>query len=298
MPSRWWVPLRGLLTPEVSVTHVHAAFSRWFDQSGPEHHFGDKPYAISPMSEHRGQPGLEIATLTEQAEERLHSHAQRGAKVKLGRLAAYVGTLSLVQRDTWADLATHNGATQWRLEFVTPVTFRSGDRSSPAPHAATILEGLRRVWQAWSDTPLPEPAGAHAHGWISDLDLRSEILTFPVSSRTRRRPTTVTVSAATGQIVIRPTQPDAAPAVGALLRLAAYSGVGSMTRKGLGVTRVSALACVPSPYAAPAASPSIPRSAVLSTALSSPPPAPSPSPIVAPSAPPLDSEHAHDGAAR
>ena len=241
MPSRWWVPLRGLDSPAVSLTHVHAAFSRWFDRSGPEHHFGDKPYAISPMSEHSGCLGLEISTLTDEAEERFHVHTRRGERVALGRATAYVERPSLIQRHSWHDLAAHDGATQWRLDFVTPVTFRSGDRSSPAPQAATILDGLRRLWRLWSDVALPEPPAHQAQGWISDLDLTSEVLTFPVNSCARHTRTTVTVSAATGSIVIRPTQPDGAPAIGALLRLAAYTGVGSMTRKGLGVTRVSTL---------------------------------------------------------
>lgn len=239
MPSRWWVPLDGLASPSVSLTHVHAAFSRWFDETGPEHHFGDKPYALSPVGGTDTAVGVEIGTLSDEADRRLLKAAEQAPKLTLGRQRAVAGPPVLVSRDSWPELAAYDGATRWRLDFVSPVTFRSGDRSSPAPHAATILSGLRRAWMAWSDHPLPADAEVSAAAYISDLDLASEVLTFALRSQGRNAKTVVTISAATGHVVLRATRPDAAPAVNALLRLAAYSGVGSMTRKGLGVTRVS-----------------------------------------------------------
>lgn len=239
MPSRWWIPLDGLGDPHVPLQYVHAAFSRWFDRSSSEHHEGDKPYTISPVAGGRHGLGVEIATLTPDAAVRLATAAETHPTVRLGRVAARVGTPTCIRERTWSELAASTGGRRWRLDFVTPVTFRSGDRASPAPNALTILEGLSRVWHTWSDVALPHAQARVAHAWISDLELRSQVIALPVRARRRDGTVNVTVSAATGHIVIRTSHRDAAAVVGPLLALAEYSGVGGFTRKGLGVTRVT-----------------------------------------------------------
>lgn len=251
MPDRWFVPISGVDPDRVRLEHVHAAFSRWFDRSPTEHAANDKPYTVSPLTrDARGRVGVEIATLTATAGQRLHEATADGATVRLGNQTRPVGALRHLLGHSWAQLAGKTTDDRWRLEFLTPTTFRSGDRSSPLPQVETVMDALSRAWTAWSDTPLPAPAadaadvidcrtGGWGAVWVSDLDLRS----VTVSLRVRRRDATfqpLTLSAALGSLTLRCDEPAAAARAGPLLRLAAYCGIGGMTGKGFGVTRVQA----------------------------------------------------------
>lgn len=46
---------------------------------------------------------------------------------------------------TWADLATATPIRRWELRFDTPVTFRSGNRSTPLPQPHTMLTNLAAI---------------------------------------------------------------------------------------------------------------------------------------------------------
>lgn len=240
MPSRWFVPIIGLDPERVRPDQVHAACTAWFDRSTVEHIANEKPYAVSPLTRGlRGQVGVEVATLSPEAGERLAAATESGATVRLGNQTRPLGQPQLMHGESWAMLASHVEDGRWELTFVTPVTFRSGDRSSPLPQPRTILQGLSRAWRAWSDTPLPAIDDVLGAVWVCDLDLRSATLPLRVRRRDGARQG-VTLSGSLGSLVLRCDDPETAAAVGPLIRLAAYAGVGSMTLKGLGVTRVQA----------------------------------------------------------
>ena len=240
MPSRFFVPIVGLDPERVRPDQVHAACTAWFDRSTVEHIANDKPYAVSPLTgDSRGQVGVEVATLTPEAAERLAQKVAPGATVRLGNQTRPLGRPHLMHSETWAELVTHNDDCRWRLSFETPVTFRSGDRASPLPQPRTILQGLSRAWQTWSDTPLPPIDDLLTAVWVSDLDLHSTTVPLRVNRRDGGRQE-VLLSGSLGTLVLRCDDSTRAAAVGLLMRLAAYTGVGSMTLKGLGVTRVRA----------------------------------------------------------
>jgi CRISPR-associated endoribonuclease Cas6 len=262
------MPVVGVDPTRVRLEHVHAAFSRWFDRSPAEHAANDKPYTVSPLTrDERGRTGVEIATLTETAGRRLREATADGATVRLGNQTRPVGAPEHLIGRSWAQLAENTTDDRWQLEFLTPTTFRSGDRASPLPHVGTVMNGLARTWNACSDTRIEPPAADAAHGvdsradvvdcrtdtdvnagadtegwgavWVSGLDLRS----VTVSVRVRRRDGSfqpITVSAALGSLTLRCDDSRAAARAGPLLQLAAYCGVGGMTGKGFGVTRVRA----------------------------------------------------------
>ncbi len=237
MPSRWFVPVPGVDPHRVRLEYVHAAFSRWFDQTTDEHAANEKPYALSPVTrDEQGHPGVEIATLTEQATKQLHA-ATAGASIRLGNQIRPVGTPRLMFTESWAELAQNVDDVRWHLEFLTPTTFRSGDRSSPLPRVETVLDGLARAWRLWSGITMEIPQSSAAAVWVSDLNLSN----LPVEVRMRGhngRPRTVVLSGCLGTLTLRSQAPEMAAMVGPLLRSAAYIGVGGMTAKGLGVTRV------------------------------------------------------------
>lgn len=242
MPSRWFVPIVGVDPSRVRLEHVHAAFSGWFDGTAEAHAASDKPYAVSPLSGDERGVGVEIATLTVQAEAALARRVESGAPVRLGSQVRPLGRARLMHASTWEELAVSGvpgAATRWVLEFVTPATFRSGDRSSPLPQVPTILAGLARAWDACSGTPRPElRSDLAAATWVSDLDLRSQVLRLRVRRRHGAGTQDVHVSGATGSLTLRCEDPCAVEVVAPLLGLAPYVGVGAMRGKGLGVVRV------------------------------------------------------------
>lgn len=244
MPQRWWVPLPHIDPRRVAVSHVHAAVSGWFDQSLAEHNSNDKPYSLTPISRAAGgEVGIEVGVLTTYAEQCLQHGVAQPTGIRLGSQLSPVGTPRLIHAESWAGLATPTEARAWQLELLTPTTFRSGDRASPLPSVRTILEGLHRAWTTWADPALAPPnlRVAVDQAWVSDLQLTSEVLELPISRRRGDVRGQAVVSGCRGTLTLRASNIDAAQALSPLVRLAAYTGVGGMTRRGLGVTRVRPL---------------------------------------------------------
>ena len=231
MPSRWWIPLQGARPDRVRLEHLHAAVSRWFDRSPEQHAAGTKPYAISPLARDADSPGVgfELATLTAAAEECLLERVVPPATIRLGPDQVLLGEPRKTDTEQWSSLANPSSAGSWDLEFVTPVTFRRGNRSSPLPMAGSVLRGLLDSWNAWSGMPIRNLTRQDSDEiWVSDIDGRSEPMT--VSG--------VRLSAFVGRVCFRCDNQAIADLVDPLFRLAPYAGVGSAKAKGLGVTRL------------------------------------------------------------
>lgn len=241
MPRRWLVPLPGMRPEYVRPWHVHGAVSGWFDYTPAEHHANDKPYAVWPLiTSHR--VGVQVATLTEDAEARFQAATSRGQSVRLGNQTREIGGPRMLAQASWAELAARRGSRRWVLHFQTATTFRSGDQSSPFPQPATVLRGLGKAWSMWSDVALPgiDTRSLGSSVRVDALDLSSSIVTVDVGSQEGGARINLWVSAVTGQITFVCQDRVAAATVGPLLELAAFAGVGSMTLKGLGVTQVKA----------------------------------------------------------
>lgn len=231
MPSRWWIPLQGARPERVRLEHLHAAVSRWFDRTPEQHAAGTKPYAISPLARDAESSGVgfELATLTAGADECLLERVAPPGTIRLGQDQAVLGQPRKTDSEAWSSLATPSGATSWDLEFVTPVTFRRGNRASPLPVPGSVLRGLLDSWNAWSGMPARNLTRQDTDEiWVSDIDGRSEPMT--VSG--------VRLSAFVGRICYRCDNQATAELVDPLFRLAPYAGVGSAKAKGLGVTRL------------------------------------------------------------
>lgn len=239
MPSRWFVPIPGIDAVRVKLEFVHAAFSGWFDRSSQEHAAKDKPYTVSPLTDYRGRIGVEIATMTDDAELRLWQGIESADPVRLGNQIRRVGRATRLHAQSWEALEEDREEGQWTLEFVTPTTFRSGNRSTPLPSVAPILSGLSRSWDLWS--------GRASRGydprvdsdiWVTDLDLKSTVIRLHIGDKHGGNGL-ITLSASLGSLSLRCDDRATAARLAPLIRLAAYAGVGSMRGKGLGVTRVS-----------------------------------------------------------
>jgi CRISPR-associated endoribonuclease Cas6 len=245
MPSRWFLPLPNLDPSHVKLDHVHAAISRWFDadvadaseSSRPAHDAKLKPYTISPPVQRRGVAGIEVAVLSQDAEDELLSTAITGPSIRVGQQALLVGDPRLVMEQTYAEMASPPFGNRWDVAFLTPTTFRSRGRSTPLPSVGAIMTGLLAQWNRWNDVGVSLGPIARDAMWVSDLQLMSEPLTITISSKTGK-PSQLHLSAVTGSLVLRCDQPETAEVVSPLLRFASYCGVGSVRGRGLGVVQV------------------------------------------------------------
>lgn len=218
MPSLWCCRWPGPAAPDRQV--VHRALSRWFDD---DHHASRKPWswAYGPDA---ARPELLIGLLDEQLVQRLRDGA--------GAVSASVEQVVAV---SWAELRTGGGRGEWCVRFVSPVTFRRGNRFVPWPSPAAVFGSLRAVWRQF---------GA-PHAGDVELDLRLDPLVVTAisgASRTERVTVHQHDSVLVGGFVgtVRYTTDGAVDArsVDALARLAPFSGVGSYTTRGFGATRV------------------------------------------------------------
>lgn len=215
------------------LEHLHAAVSRWFDRTSEQHAAGTKPYAISPLACDVDSVGVgfELATLTDDAEQVLREQTAPPATARLGSDQVVFGQLRKMDTESWSSLAVPSGVNSWDLDFVTPVTFRRGNRSSPFAMPGSVLRGLLDSWNAWSGLPTQTLTRQQTDEiWVSDIAGHSESIT--VSG--------VRMSAFVGRICFRCDDPAVAGLVDPLFRLAPYAGVGSAKAKGLGVTRLHA----------------------------------------------------------
>lgn len=240
MPERWWVPIPGVDPARVKPAFVHAAITRWFDDDEAEHEARDKPYVVSALAaDADGGTGVEIGVLTMRARQRLLRACAPGSMVRLGNQSRPLGTPSIVHACTWAELAEPSPVRAWRLDLLTPATFKNGDRCAPLPQVTGMLRTLAHSWETFADTPCPQWRPVAGDLWAADLELRSVVVRMPMGRRAPGRE--ITVSAATGWFVLRAATEQCAARAGPLIALAAYTGIGAMTRKGLGVVRVTPL---------------------------------------------------------
>lgn len=245
MPSRWWIPLRDARPDRVRPEHTHAAISRWFDPDTAAHYAPVKRYAISPLvTDSDGESGCEVALLerallgtpgveregTPDPLDQLRRNTRPGSSIRLGTNRVSVGTPRRIAGESWESLATPSGSRSWELEFVTPVTFRRRDRSSPLPAPPTLLRGLLDSWNYCSGLPVREiDRSTHDLIWVSDIAGNSAPMKL----------SGFTVSGFTGRVTYRCDDAAVADIIDGLFRLAPYSGCGSARAKGLGVTRLT-----------------------------------------------------------
>lgn len=243
VPSTFFVPLSGI-DPPVRPEHLHAFFSRWFDSAGAAtedaHHAKVKPYTISPLAPRRGGIGVEISVLTDEAERRLLETARMGGTLRLGRRVGGFGVPVREAQVPWDAVRAGPVQRRWRVTFLTPTTFRTGERTSPFPSPPVVLRAPTVAWRAFSGLPPVDVSPTEsASVWVSDLALRTE----HIGVRARRPdgpPATKLVPGVVGTITYRCDEPDVADRVGALFRLTPFCGVGALRGKGFGVVELDA----------------------------------------------------------
>lgn len=255
VPARYQIGLQIDDPDRVTSNGIHAVVTRWLDndesnprhrnnskrvprpvtaerpESGPDHHDTDKPYSVTPLfSTPEATHVFEVGILVEEITERLLLGAARGA-VRFGNLSvgAAQRSVSLVATQEWDALSEAAPTSRWTFEFVEPVAFRQRKRYLPLPEPGSVFGHLRKAWNLWAPSTM-------------DLDFKEVGLvklsqTGKVETRRIRDETAVGF---VGQVTYaaRSPEPEHLRKLTALAHLAEFSGVGSRTTYGLGVTRV------------------------------------------------------------
>lgn len=233
MPSRFWVPLHVAAMPEQH--HIHAAFSGWFDRDGDEpavvsHDSVMKPYTLSPPSVQHHSVGVEVTTLTDEAEARLWTMAAATSSIRLGSERIRVGHPQRTLAATWEGLRAAAPAREWTVEFLTPTSFRSGKHPHLLPTAGLILRSAQLAWNRYSSGP-PIPLDRTLLDAVMPVDLELTTGTIQIGAQTQR--------GCLGWVTYRCVDRDVSAHVAPLFGLLPYSGVGSHRIKGLGQVVVS-----------------------------------------------------------
>lgn len=213
MPSIWrceWVD------PDRAA--VHRTLSHWLDS---DHHAQRKPWSWRTQNS-----GLMIGLLDDSLADRLRRGAD-AAGAAVGQVAAA----------SWSQLrCSGRPRDSWQLEFVSPVTFRRGNRCLPWPSPSAVFGSLRAAWRSF---------GAPEVGDL-ELDLRLDPLVVTAvcgSSRTEQvtvhKQDSVVVGGFVGTVRYALDGVASPQVVDALVRLAPFSGVGAHTTRGFGGVRAS-----------------------------------------------------------
>ncbi len=218
MPSLWEMPVPGGV---LDRRRLHGLLASWLDS---DHRADRKAWSWKATT-----TGIEIGVLDDKVVERLLAGA--------GRRVRQVAAVA------WSEVAAGPGRA-WAVEFVSPVTFRRGNRLLPWPSPSAVLGSLRADWRRF--------AAPHAGDLEVDLaldpvvvtDVRgaSEVERFVLHERPdasgKRVPVQVTVGGFRGRVTYAVEDPGLRDAVGKLLAIAPYAGVGAHTTRGFGGVRV------------------------------------------------------------
>lgn len=229
MPSQWTISLDGPADPDIPTEAPHAVVSRWLDE---DHTAPVKPYSIAPPVGRDRKTVLQVRLLDDALSGPLAAHAAVGTAIRLGRHHFKVTAAPALDFGcSWAQLSAAQPQRAWRVDYLSPVTFRRHNRTSPWPAPDSILTSLSARWQALD--PVTAPTITHQtlrSVWVSDVEGHSQPFTLKDTI----------VSGFVGQLryVCDGSEQETA-AVSALFAFARYAGIGSHTAYGLGTADIT-----------------------------------------------------------
>lgn len=233
MPSLW---RSGCAEPEVLDRRaIHAQLSRWLDD---DHHAKHKSWSWTLVGGDDGPRELQVGLLDDGLAARLLAGADRTRRSRCPIPGLGSGdSFQQVAAVSWAQLAAPAGARAWTVRFVSPVTFRRGNKFLPWPSPEAVFGSLRTTWRTYAPPSVGE----------IDLDLRLDPLIVAaidgasVVERVELRaaeqggePRKVTVGGFLGAVRYALDGAADARVVDGLMRLAVFSGVGAYTTRGFG----------------------------------------------------------------
>jgi len=228
MPSQWTITLEGPASPDIPATAPHAVVSRWLDI---DHQAPVKPYAISPPTTRGKHTTLRIRLLDDALAGPLAHHTTTGSTVRLGHHHFTVHTPPVLEHGTsWQALTSTPPHRAWDVTYLSPVTFRRRNRTSPWPAPDSVLTSLSARWQALDPGTAPTlRVDGLRSVWVSDIDGSSQAFALKDT----------VISGFVGRLRYMCDDGPALSDIAALFAFARYAGIGSHTAYGLGTITVA-----------------------------------------------------------
>lgn len=228
MPRRHFIPLMLRGTPRQN--HLHAAITAWFDTGATvSHDSNHKPYTISPPTVIDGLPGVIVTTFSDDADAVLEQVAARRPALFLGKQGkVLVGAPRVLLERSWRQITVTvpPAARAWRVDFLSPTQFRSGERINLLPNSQHVLNAALMACGRSVPDALPDKADRPLHRLlVTDIDLTTDSYAFG----------DITYVGFVGDVIYRAPTRQVAEAVAPL----PFVGVGSYRVRGLGCVDVS-----------------------------------------------------------
>ncbi len=215
----------------VTPRGLHAVVSTWLDGSDPAVHArGRKPWNITPPFDLGHSWAFEVGLLDDSLAAPLARGTEPGTPLRFGDQHGVARGVDLVAGTSWEDLAQRaRPRRRWRFRFVTPVAFRRGQRYQPLPVAHSVFRHYLACVRAHAPDGLVSLSDvSEAELAVTDLDGRTE------SVFARFGWAVGFVGEVTYESASRST--DIRREVDLLASLAPFSGTGTHTTAGMGVT--------------------------------------------------------------
>lgn len=197
-----------------------------------------RPLAVTPLL---GGPRFEVGVLDDALVGAVAEALDRTDELRIGHSSFFLTRID-VHQHAWGELLERAAPKRrWALEFLTPTTFRARDanvwRCQPLPSPELVFGRLLWHWASFADVSLPDQIGAVVarHLAIEHLEGHTErhLVKAPAITEVGfvGRVTYTVVGA-------REVAPEPLRGIDALTLLALFSGVGDLTAKGMGYTRL------------------------------------------------------------
>lgn len=234
MPSRWRI---GLTLPGLrayDARSFHGLVAGWMEshRSAADHRASVKWWSCSPLAEiDDDRFAVEIGILDDAEQsaflDRMAIVAAR--PVRLGRVEGCVEPPAQLADADWESLATSaRPVRRFELAFTSPTGFRSGRHTDLLPTPQRVFGHYRRIWHAFAPFE-PHAAFETLRFHVPHLDLRT--VDVPLAHER--------FSGVVGRMTIETESAHAG--LCALALLAPFSGTGSRSTWGMGVTELRAL---------------------------------------------------------
>lgn len=237
MPHQWRLHLRptsASYRAAVTPAQLHGLACALLEDAGTDHHRQDKPFTITPLTQHPNNPDLaelHLGWLDDTTVPAIHHLT--GQRVRLGHQYFTVHAAHHTPTPYEALLATTAPARRAEYDFRSATYFNRRGHWLPLPDPYLLLTGLIRRWQAFAPNQLPEH---HTKTLLEAAALSAhDIHTIPVDLGPALR------IGFTGQAAITLTSEadtETASTFAALCRYAQIAGTGAQTTHGLGWTTV------------------------------------------------------------
>lgn len=218
MPSRWTWDVDGPL--DRRATHRRLAW--WLDS---DHKAKSKAWSWTETS-----TGIEIGLLDDALVERL--------------LAGAGEAVTQVETVLWENMRRSASRRAWVVEFVSPVTFRRGNRLYPWPSPSAVLGSLRASWREFAAPHIGDITLDLQHDpvVVTAISGASEVERFVLHERPdssgKKVPVMVTAGGFRGRVTYAVDGGCDPDTIESLMTLMPFAGIGAHTTRGFGGGRL------------------------------------------------------------